>query len=147
MEQQCKSTTVFKTFFFGVPLVGQRVKNPTRIHEDSGSIPGLSQWVQDPGCRELWCRSQRQLRSHTVWLWCRPADVAPIQPLARELPHPAGVALKNEKQKTKKKKKKKKQRTNLFITDVCPSSLQATQNSGTKDKPKLDSGDTCSEQQ
>ena len=28
--------------------VAQQVTNPTRIHEDTGSIPGLTQWVQDP---------------------------------------------------------------------------------------------------
>ena len=31
----------------GVPLVAQLVKNPTSIHQDVGSIPGLIQWVND----------------------------------------------------------------------------------------------------
>ena len=31
------------------------------------------------------------------WLWRRPAAVAPIQPLAQELPYAVGVALKKEK--------------------------------------------------
>ena len=32
-----------------------------------------------------------------LWLWRRPAAAAPIQPLTRELPHAAGVALKGKK--------------------------------------------------
>ena len=32
----------------GVPIVAQRVLNPTSVKEDTGSIPGLSQWVKDP---------------------------------------------------------------------------------------------------
>ena len=32
----------------GVPIVSQQMKSPTSIHEDEGSIPGLSQWVKDP---------------------------------------------------------------------------------------------------
>ena len=32
----------------GVPIVAQRFKNPTSIHEDAGTIPGLSQQVNNP---------------------------------------------------------------------------------------------------
>ena len=37
-----------------------------------------------------------------LWLWPRPADEAPIRPLAWEPPYAAGAALEKEKKKKKK---------------------------------------------
>ena len=73
--------------------MAQRLTNPTRIHKDEGLIPGPLQWVKDLAL---------------LWLWCRPAVVALIRPLAWELPYAMGAALKRQKDEKKKKKKKKK---------------------------------------
>ena len=58
-------------------------------------------------CRELWCRLQTGSDLVLLWLWCRPAAAAPIQPLTWELPYAMGAALKRQK-KTKKNPAKQK---------------------------------------
>ena len=37
-----------ESFYVGVPIMAQWLVNPNSIHEASGSIPGLAQWVKNP---------------------------------------------------------------------------------------------------
>ena len=43
-----KAMNLQKSTHEGVPVVAQALTNPTSIHEDLGSIPGLTQWIKDP---------------------------------------------------------------------------------------------------
>ena len=64
------------------------VTSPTGMHEDADSIPGLARWVR--GSHVVW-----------LWLWCRPAAIAQIQPLTWELPYAAGAAVEKKRKKQK----------------------------------------------
>ena len=82
------------------------VTSPTGIHEDSGLIPGFTQWVKGSGAA-MNCGVGRRLGLDRVvlWLWRRPAVVALIGTLAWELPYVSDSALKKQKQKQTKKSK------------------------------------------
>ena len=45
--KKTKKQTNKQTWTPGVPIVAQRLTNPTRNHEVAGLIPGLAQWVKD----------------------------------------------------------------------------------------------------
>ena len=64
----------------GVPVMAQWVGNLTSIHEDVSLIPDLTQQVKNPTL---------------LWLWYRLAATALIRPLAWELPHAVGTAIKS----------------------------------------------------
>ena len=72
-----------------------QVKNPTSIHEEVGLIPGLTQWINDLALPQ----AAVQCKSLLLWLWCRLAAAAPIQPLTQESPYTAGASLKRKKKK------------------------------------------------
>ena len=70
-----------------------------------GLISGPAQWVKDPavscgvGHRCGWDLA-------LLWLWCRLAAEALIQPLAWELPYAASAALKSKKKKKERERER-----------------------------------------
>ena len=73
------------------------VENPTRIHKDAGSIPGLTQWVKGYSVAQS-CRVGLRHSSDLalLWLWHRLAAVALIRPIAWEFPYATGATLKKD---------------------------------------------------
>ena len=77
---------------------------------ECNSIPGLTQWARDGIAMSCGVGCWRSPDPALLWLWRRPTAVAPIWPLAWELPGALGMVLNNKtKQKTEKKEKKTEQ--------------------------------------
>ena len=80
----------------------QWVKNSTSVHEDVGLIPGVTQWIKDLVSASCSVGHRYSSDPMLLWLWCSLAAVAPVQPLAWELPYTTGILkikifLKNNK--------------------------------------------------
>ena len=94
------NTSVKKNHHGGVPVVApwKRIRRGTFAGKGVGSIPGLAQGGgKDPAGSAVSCGVGRRRGSDPTWLclWRRPAAVAPIQPLAWELPYATRAALKS----------------------------------------------------
>ena len=59
-------------------------------------------------CQSCGVGRRRSLDPTLLWLWCRPAVTAPIQPLAWDPPYAMGVALEKAKRQKKNHLIKKK---------------------------------------
>ena len=87
---------------------GLVVMNLTSIHEDTGLIPGLIQWLKGSGIAMSYDVGRR-CSSDTLrlWLWLQLAATVSIQHLAWELPYATGAALKRQKTKNNPQNKNK----------------------------------------
>ena len=87
-----------------VPIVAQSLMNPTCTHDDSSSIPGLVQWVEAPVLLVNCGVGHRHGSDPALlWLCCRMAVPAPVQPLAWDPPYASGAALKKTKNSVREK--------------------------------------------
>ena len=100
----------------GVPVMAQRVKSPTSIHEGAGSIPGLIQWVKGSLSPGMGCRHGSDLVF--LWLWHRPAAVTPIRPCPDNFHMPQVWSLRKKKKDGRDLERSFRPREIILVTPI-----------------------------